>query len=65
MLRNGTLARLLEQRPQLKYLLLHNIDTLGADLDPSLLGWHIRSEACRASRSSPAGSTTAAAAWPG
>ena len=46
LLRNGTLARLLEQRPQLKYLLLHNIDTLGADLDPGLLGRHIRSEAC-------------------
>ena len=46
MLRNGTLARLLAQRPQLKYLLLHNIDTLGADLDPGLLGRHIRSEAC-------------------
>jgi hypothetical protein len=46
MLRNGTLARLLEQRPQLKYLLLHNIDTLGADLDPGLLGRHIRREAC-------------------
>ena len=46
MLRNGTLARLLVQRPQLKYLLLHNIDTLGADLDPGLLGRHIRSEAC-------------------
>ncbi len=46
MLRNGTLARLLLQRPQLKYLLLHNIDTLGANLDPGLLGRHIRSEAC-------------------
>ncbi len=45
MLRNGTLARLLQQRPQLKYLLLHNIDTLGADLDPALLGRHIRSAA--------------------
>jgi hypothetical protein len=42
LLRNGTLARLLEQRPQLKYLLLHNIDTLGADADPGLLGLHIR-----------------------
>jgi len=30
----------------LKYLLLHNIDTLGADVDPALLGWHIRSGAC-------------------
>ncbi len=43
LLRNGTLARLLGERPQLKYLLLHNIDTLGADLDPTLLGRHITS----------------------
>ena len=42
MLRNGTLARLLRLRPNLKYVLLHNIDTLGADLDPGLLGRHIR-----------------------
>ena len=34
LLRNGVLARLLAERPQLKYLLLHNIDTLGADVDP-------------------------------
>ena len=46
LLRNGVLARLLAERPQLKYLLLHNIDTLGADVDPALLGWHIRSGAC-------------------
>ncbi len=45
LLRNGVLARLLEERPQLKYLLLHNIDTLGADLDPALLGHHIESGA--------------------
>jgi UTP--glucose-1-phosphate uridylyltransferase len=44
--RNGTLLRLLQQRPQLKYLLLHNIDTLGADLDPALLGAHIAQESC-------------------
>ena len=31
LLRNGVLARLLDERPQLKYLMLHNIDTLGAD----------------------------------
>ncbi len=42
LLRNGTLLRLLEERPNLKYLLLHNIDTLGADLDPGLLGLHMR-----------------------
>ena len=35
LLRNGMLARLLAERPQLKYLLLHNIDTLGADVDPA------------------------------
>ena len=34
LLRNGILLRLLERRPNLKYLLLHNIDTVGADLDP-------------------------------
>jgi hypothetical protein len=44
--RNGTMARLLAERPQLKYLLLHNIDTLGADVDPALLGHHIASNAC-------------------
>ena len=43
--RNGVLAKMLRQRPSLKYLLLHNIDTLEADLDPALLGHHIRSEA--------------------
>jgi hypothetical protein len=46
LLRNGTLARLLELRPQLKYLMLHNIDTLGADVDAALLGLHIRGGAC-------------------
>jgi hypothetical protein len=45
LLRNGTLAQLLVQRPQLKYLLLHNIDTLGADVDPGLLGLHIQNGA--------------------
>jgi hypothetical protein len=41
MLRNGVLRGLLEDRPQLKYLLVHNIDTLGATLDPAILGLHI------------------------
>jgi hypothetical protein len=39
LLKNGTLARLLTVRPQLRTLLVHNIDTLGATLDPALLGW--------------------------
>jgi hypothetical protein len=41
LLRNGVLLSLLRERPHLKYLLLHNIDTLGANLDPGLLGLHI------------------------
>jgi hypothetical protein len=41
MLRNGVLARLLDERANLRYLLLHNIDTLGADADPLLLGYAI------------------------
>lgn len=45
LLRNGVLAKLLEERPQLKYVLLHNIDTLGADVDPVLLGLHIQQKA--------------------
>jgi hypothetical protein len=43
--RNGVLARLLQERPRLRYLMLHNIDTLGADLAPDLLGLHIESGA--------------------
>jgi UDP-N-acetylglucosamine pyrophosphorylase len=46
MLRNGVLKQLLEQRPNLNYLLLHNIDTLGADVHPGMLGLHIESGAC-------------------
>jgi hypothetical protein len=44
--RNGTLWHLLRERPRLKYLLLHNIDTLGADLDPTLLGAHMAQGSC-------------------
>jgi len=40
LLRNGVLADLLRRQPNLQYLMLHNIDTLGADLDPAILGWH-------------------------
>ncbi len=45
LLLNGTLAKLLNERPQLKTLMLHNIDTLGADVDPALLGHHLASNA--------------------
>jgi len=46
LLLNGTLERLLVERPNLKHLMLHNIDTLGADLDPAVLGLHIRGGTC-------------------
>jgi hypothetical protein len=46
LLRNGTLARLLGQRPQLQHLLLHNVDTVGADADPALLGLHMELGGC-------------------
>ncbi len=42
---NGTLARILCEQPQTRTLLLHNIDTLGACLDPVLLGCHRESGA--------------------
>ena len=41
LLRNGTLADLLAGRPELKYLMVHNVDTAGADVDAALLGYHI------------------------
>ena len=46
LLRNGVLADLLRERPSLKYLMLHNIDTVGADVDPAVLGSHIASGSC-------------------
>lgn len=45
LLRNGALAQLLAERPQLRHLLLHNIDTLGADADPGFFGLHLQSDA--------------------
>jgi hypothetical protein len=41
LLLNGTLKSMLSDRPQLKYLMLHNIDTVGADVDPGVLGLFI------------------------
>ncbi len=45
MLRNGVLVRLLAARPQLRHLMVHNIDTAGVNLDPGLLGYHIEHNA--------------------
>lgn len=46
LLRNGVLAGLLETRPGLKHLLLHNIDTCGVDVDAGLLGRHLEAKQC-------------------
>ncbi len=44
MLLNGTLHRLLKENPSLEVILLHNIDTLGASLEPELIGHHLMSK---------------------
>ena len=41
LVRNGVLQELLTLQPNLKHLLVHNVDTLGANADPGLLGLHI------------------------
>jgi hypothetical protein len=46
LLRNGTLAALLRDHPSLRHLMLHNIDTLGADPDPAFFGAHLEGGAC-------------------
>ena len=46
LLRNGLLRTMLAEHPQLRYLMLHNIDTLGATVDPLMLGHHIQSKNC-------------------
>ncbi len=45
MLRNGLLRQLLERFPNLQVLMMHNIDTVGADVSPMVLGAHLRSGA--------------------
>ncbi len=42
-MRNGTLAKLLRENPQVETVMLHNIDTLGADVDPAALEYHLNS----------------------
>ncbi len=41
MLRNGTLADVLEVHPSLETLMLHNVDTLGANINTEALGDHL------------------------
>jgi hypothetical protein len=45
LLLNGTLRRLCEEQPSLSTLMLHNVDTLGADVDPGILGLHLERDA--------------------
>ncbi|HBY62926.1 MAG TPA: UTP--glucose-1-phosphate uridylyltransferase, partial [Solibacterales bacterium] len=45
LLRNGVLRALLAERPQLRYLMVHNVDTLGANIEPEILTAHIESGA--------------------
>ncbi len=46
LLKNGILARMIKENRNLKYLLCHNIDTLGACVEPVLLGMHIAKSLC-------------------
>ncbi|MGI4806262.1 MAG: UTP--glucose-1-phosphate uridylyltransferase [Janthinobacterium lividum] len=41
LLRNGTLSRMLAEHPELETIMLHNVDTLGADVDPYALTAHL------------------------
>lgn len=41
LLRNGVLAAVLRNHPEVDTIMLHNIDTLGADLEPEALGAHL------------------------
>jgi UDP-N-acetylglucosamine pyrophosphorylase len=43
LLRNGALAKLLKEQPQVETIMLHNIDTLGADVDAAAVGYHLQS----------------------
>ena len=45
LLLNGTLAKMMRDRPQLKTLMLHNIDTIGVDVDATILGTFLESKA--------------------
>ncbi len=46
LIKNGVLSKLLLTYPDLKYLFCHNVDTLGADLNPTLFGMHMKNNSC-------------------
>lgn len=41
---NGVFSRVIKKQRKLKYIMVHNIDTMGACIDPGILGRHIESE---------------------
>jgi len=43
MLRNGALVKLLKENQHLEHIMLHNVDTLGADVRPEAVNYHITS----------------------
>jgi hypothetical protein len=45
MLKNGVLLNLIDAHPNLQVLMMHNIDTVGADVSPFVLGQHLASGA--------------------
>ncbi len=45
MLKNGVLLNLIDAYPNLQVLMMHNIDTVGADVSPLALGQHLASGA--------------------
>jgi hypothetical protein len=46
LMKNGLLGKMLNDNPRLQYLLCHNIDTMGAYINPEILGQHIKKKAC-------------------
>lgn len=43
MIRNGVLSEILEKHPGVETIMMHNIDTLGADISPAALSYHLDS----------------------
>ena len=43
--RDGVLSKIIKRQPKLKFIMVHNIDTMGANVDPGILGRHIETKA--------------------
>lgn len=43
LIRNGILARVIQDYPKIQHILLHNVDTLGVNISPEILNYHITS----------------------